>query len=100
MEDNTTKGVIQLYDGWVILVDENQWILAKQTQRIRKETGKPRYDNYGYYTKLASALKACCERNIHLKLSNGYADQCGAVATIREEHERMQKFIAENIPDV
>lgn len=98
--NNGQEGIIRLYDGWVILVDDRQWTLARETGRIRKDTGKPYYNVRGYYTRLATALKALYEANIHSRLQNGTADLRTALQTIEEEHDRMQKFISENIPNV
>ena len=100
MTDREKKtGVITLYDDWVILVDGVQWILAKDSGRKDKK-GIPVRSIRGYYTRLGKALSACCEANIHSKLQNGTQTLGEALHTIKKEHDRMEQFIAVNIPDV
>ena len=101
--DETKKneeGIIQLYDGWLVLVDEKQWMLAKGNGEFWKKTKKPRYRIQGYYARLRTALKACCEANIHTALQHGTHSLSQAITIIEEEHKRMEKFISENVPDV
>ena len=100
MTDREKKtGVITIYDGWVILVDGVQWILAKDYGKKDKR-GNPVRDVRGYYTRLRKALSACCEANIHSKLQNGTQTLGEALHTIKKEHDRMEQFIAVNIPEV
>ena len=54
-------GIIIVYDGWLILVDDNQWTLAKDGGEVWKRTKKSRYRAKGYYASLRAALKACYE---------------------------------------
>ena len=98
MNENNS-GVIQLYDGWVIIVDSRQWILARDTGK-KDKNGAPIRNIRGYYTRLGTALKACAEANIRAGLQNGTTGLSEALQTIHEEHERLEKFIADNIPNV
>lgn len=98
MNENS-DGVIRLYDNWVIVVDSRQWILARDTGK-KDKSGAPIRNIRGYYARLGTALKACAEANIRARLQNGTTGLSEALQTIREEHERLERFIAENIPNV
>lgn len=92
--------MIELYDGYVIKVDELQYILAKKTGRIDKRSGKEDLDLVGYYADLRMALKDFGRRNIRLKLKDGYLALGDALRAIQNELDRLEKFIKDNIPEV
>ena len=91
--------MIQLYNDYVILNDELQWILAKDKKRIDKKTNRPRYDAVGYFRSPAEALEEFRRRNIHAALKNAVVTLNEAIATIKNEDARLEKFIQDNIPD-
>lgn len=92
--------MIELYDGYVIKIDELQYILAKKTGRIDKRSGKEDLDPVGYYADLRMALKDFGRRNIRLKLKDGSLSLGDAIRAIQNELDRLEKFIKDNIPEV
>lgn len=100
-ETNQNKtGIITVYDGWLILVDDNQWTLAKDGGEVWKRTKKSRYRAKGYYASLRAALKACYEANARSRLQDGTHTLAQALTIISEEQKRLEQFIEDNIPDV
>lgn len=93
-------GIITVYDGWLILVDDNQWTLAKDGGEVWKRTKKSRYRAKGYYASLRAALKACYEANVRSRLQDGTHTLTQALTIISEEQKRLEQFIEDNIPDV
>lgn len=93
-------GIITIYDGWLILVDDNQWTLAKDGGEVWKRTKKSRYRAKGYYASLRAALKACCEANVRSRLQDGTHTLAQALTIISEEQKRLEQFIEDNIPDI
>ena len=93
-------GIITVYDGWLILVDDNQWTLAKDGGEVWKRTKKSRYRAKGYYASLRAALKACYEANVRSKLQDGTHTLAQALSIISEEQKRLEQFISDNIPDI
>ena len=92
--------MIELYDGYVIKVDELQYTLAKATGKIDKRSGRPVYDPIGYYADLRAALTAFGRRNIRVKLKDGSLALGDALLAIQNELDRLEKFIKDNIPEV
>ena len=93
-------GIITVYDGWLILVDDNQWTLAKDGGEVWKRTKKSRYRAKGYYASLRAALKACYEATVRSRLQDGTRTLTQALTIISEEQKRLEQFIEDNIPDV
>jgi hypothetical protein len=93
-------GIITVYDGWLILVDDNQWTLAKDGGEVWKRTKKSRYRAKGYYASLRAALNACYEENVRSRLQDGTHTLAQALTIISEEQKRLEQFIEDNIPDI
>ena len=91
--------MIVLYDGYVLSNDSIQWILQKENG-INKKTGKTRYKPIGYFTRLENALSEFGRRNTRDALENGAVTLKQAINTIKNENERLEKFIRDNIPDI
>ena len=91
--------MIQLYNNYVILNDDLQWILAKDTGHIDKRNGRIKYDPAGYFSGLRNALDEFRRRNIRTRCKNESLALRDALAAIREEDARLEEFIRENIPD-
>lgn len=91
--------MIQLYNGYSIANDSIQWILQKENG-IDKKTGKTRYKPIGYFTRLENALLEFGRRNTRDALENGAITLKQALNTIKNENERLEKFIRDNIPEI
>lgn len=93
--------MIQLYNDYVILNDDLQWILAKDTGRTdnRKGKNRPVYDPIGYFGSLRNALDEFRRRNIRTRCKNESLALRDALTVIREEDAKVEEFIRENIPD-
>ena len=91
--------MIQLYNDYVIVNDDLQWILAKDTGRIDKRNGRIKYEPAGYFSSLRNALNEFRRRNIRTRCKNGSLALGDALTAIREEDARLEKFIRDNIPD-
>lgn len=92
--------MIRLYDGYVILIDDYQYTLAKDTGRTDKRNGRTIYDTVGYFSTLKSALIEFKRVNVRNRVKSGSHALRDALHAIIEENERLEKFIRENIPDV
>lgn len=91
--------MIQLYNGYSIANDSIQWILQKENG-IDKKTGETRYKPIGYFTRLENALSEFGRRNTRDALENGAITLRQALNTIKNENERLEKFIRDNIPEI
>lgn len=91
--------MIQLYNDYVIINDDLQWILAKDTGHIDKRNGRVKYDPVGYFSSLRNALDEFRRRNIRTRCKNESLALGDALTAIREEDARLEKFIRDNIPD-
>ena len=91
--------MIQLYNDYVILNDDLQWILAKDTGHIDKRNGRTKYDPVGYFSGLRNALEEFRRRNIRTRCKNESLALRDALTVIREEDAKVEEFIRENIPD-
>lgn len=91
--------MIQLYNGYSIANDSIQWILQKENG-IDKKTGETRYNPIGYFTRLENALSEFGRRNTRDALENGAITLRQALNTIKNENERLEKFIRDNIPEI
>ena len=90
--------MIQLYNDYVLLSDSYQWTLAKK-HGVLKKTGKDRYIPIAYFTRLDNALEDFRRRNIRSALENSMVTLNQALIIIKNENERLEKFIQDNIPD-
>lgn len=91
--------MIQLYNGYSIGNDSIQWVLQKE-KGINKKTGQMRYTPVGYFSRLENALLEFGRRNTRDALKNGAITLETALNTIKNENERLEKFIRDNIPEI
>lgn len=91
--------MIQLYNGYSIANDSIQWVLQKE-KGINKKTGQMRYMPVGYFSRLENALLEFGRRNTRDALENGAITLETALNTIKNENERLEKFIRDNIPEI
>ena len=91
--------MIILYNGYAIANDSAQWILEKE-KGINKKTGEMRYAPVGYYMSLQNALIEFGRRNTRETLQNATIPLKQALNIIKNENERLEKFIRDNIPEI
>lgn len=91
--------MIILYNGYAIANDSIQWILEKE-KGINKKTGEMRYAPVGYYMILQNALIEFGRRNTRDALQNATIPLKQALNIIKNENERLEKFIRDNIPEI
>lgn len=90
--------MITLYNGYVITNDELQWTLAKDDGQVDKRTGKTKYKPIGYFSSLEEAFGEFRRRNIRSAMQDASLSLCEALLVIKNENERLENFIKENIP--
>ena len=91
--------MIILYNGYAIDNDSVQWILEKE-KGINKKTGEMRYAPVGHYMSLRNALIDFGRRNTRDALQNATIPLKQALNIIKNENERLEKFIRDNIPEI
>ena len=91
--------MIILYNGYAIANDSISWILEKE-KGINKKTGEMRYAPVGYFVSLQNALIEFGRRNARDALQNATIPLIDALNTIKNENERLEKFIRDNIPEI
>ena len=91
--------MIILYNGYAIANDSISWILEKE-KGINKKTGEMRYAHVGYFGRLQNALIEFGRRNTRDALQNATIPLKQALNIIKNENERLEKFIRDNIPEI
>ena len=87
--------MIELYDGYCIVVDNYNYSVAKKTTPKKGEAG---YKFISHNSSLSGALNSFRRLVIKEKLKNGSRTLLEALNAIREIDEAFEKFIEENIP--
>lgn len=91
--------MIELFDDFVIKVDDTQYILAKRYISKKKDgTESEAFKNIGYYSTLNHTIQGFTKRLVMDNLRNQDRTLTEAVETIREIADRVEKFVTENIP--
>lgn len=87
--------MIELENGYVILVDSMNYTLAKKVQKKAKdeEETKDGYRNLGYYRDLGSAINGYWEVVCKLKLEEGEYSLKEAVELIKSESKRVANLV-------
>ena len=88
--------MIELFDDFVITVDENQYAFGKKYFDKKKDKWFVQYK--GYYGSLSQAINGFTKYLVRNELKNGTRTLAEAIETIREIADRVEKFIAENVP--
>lgn len=89
--------MIRLFDGWIVLVDELCYTLARETGRFQtdKKSGKTRPVRkiYGYYGDLEQALIGLGRQLNHEKFFNNELTLDEAIAVIQETNNQIRELI-------
>lgn len=85
--------MIELFDDYVIIVGDFDYALARKTGRVDKRSGKPTFDNIGYFGTVGAALERLVDIYTKNALKGRSMDLCEAVRAIRESHDRVAKLI-------
>lgn len=87
--------MIELFDDYVILVNDLDYALARKTGRTDKRTGKPYFDNIGYFGTVDAALERLVDIYARNALKDGVHTLAEAVTAINEVGERVTKMLHE-----
>ena len=88
--------MIELFDNWVILVDDYNYCLAKyKGTRTKEDKDEPVYHRVGWYSSLDSALRHLGERIAREKLERSCQSLYEAVQTIKESNARVEELLQE-----
>ena len=87
--------MIELYDGYCIVIDSYNYSVAKKTTTKKCKAG---YKFISHNSSLSAALNSFRRLVIKEKLKNGSRTLLEALNAIREIDEAFEKFIEENIP--
>ena len=91
--------MIELFDDFVITVDENQYSVGKRYFSKSKDgTLTEKIKQIGHYTSLSQALNGFTKYLARNELKDGNRTLAEAIKTIREIADRVEKFVAENVP--
>lgn len=87
--------MIKLNNDWLILVDESQYTLVKDTHKTTKSKGKERpvYNYYGYYSSLTSVLKRYIDICIRQKLKDNVYELYEVIGIIEKENENIKNCL-------
>lgn len=88
--------VIELIDGYVCVVDQLCWTLAK---RAWKKNGDEYFVNISYHNSLQSVFKALGKRMSVDALKSGSQTIPQAIQTISESNSRLEKLIEDSFTD-
>lgn len=93
-------GVIELYDGMVIVVDAYNYSLAKiRTKKDKNGNDIEYFDYIAHYSTLDRALMEFRHYLIREELFDGVRSLTEAIQTITDIEAKAEKFIKENIPE-
>ena len=85
--------MIELFDDYVILVNDLDYALARKTKYRNPKTGKIKYDNIGYFGTVQAALERMVDIYTRDVLKDRSLPLSEAVQAIRESHGRVTKLI-------
>lgn len=88
--------IIELIDGYVCVVDQLCWTLAK---KVKRKNGEECTNNISYHNSLESVFKALGRRMSVDALKSGSQSIPQAVQTICESNSRLEKLIEDSFPD-
>lgn len=89
--------MIRINEDYVILVDKDNYTLAKD----RHKTGKNgNYKTLGFYMSLVSALEAFAEYSDRNVLSNGCMSLTEACTAIKKNHDELTETIKKAFPEI
>ena len=88
--------VIELIDGYVCVVDQVCWTLAR---RAKKKNGENYFQNISYHNSLESVFKALGRRMSVDALKSGSQTIPQAIQTISESNSRLEKLIEDSFPE-
>lgn len=90
--------MIELIDGFAILVDEYNYIVAEDSGKADKE-GRKRLIRHGYYSSLMEAIRGARDIFIRRRLSNGCISLERALAVVKDETMAFDMMIREATND-
>lgn len=91
--------MIELFDDYVITVDNNQYALGKRHYYNSKDGARKESTEYfAYFTSLSAALNGFVRYLVRQRLKVGRRTLTEAVATIQQVEKEVTQFIEENIP--
>lgn len=85
--------MIELVDGYYILVDDYSFALAKEKGTLDKRTGKKQFYYLGYYGTVEAALAALARELARNKLKDAHVGITEAVNVIRESNQTVEKLL-------
>ncbi len=85
--------MIELVDGYYILVDDYSYALVKERGSIDKRTGKKQLYHLGYYGTVEKALQALAKELARNKLKGASVGITEAVNAIRESNQTVEKLL-------
>lgn len=90
--------MIELIDGFAILVDEYNYSVAQDTGKVDKE-GRKRWIKYGHYSSLMEAIRGARDIFIRRRLSNGCISLERALAVVKDETMAFEMVMREATND-
>jgi hypothetical protein len=87
--------MIELFDGYLILVDAYNYVLAKKMGETKRKDGsvEPKYKVYGYYGSVSDALECLAGVYVREGLKDGTHTLTQALNTIKESNGKVAKLI-------
>ena len=85
--------MIELIDGYCLLLDDYCYALAKKKNSVDKRTGKEQFYYLGYYGKIELALLALSRRLAFDRLKDSHVDLAEAINVIHESNETVRKLL-------
>lgn len=93
--------MIELFDGYVIIVDPYNYALGKKRLSVTKNGDiEERTDYIAYCTSLKTALEAFNRQLVKEQLKKGTRTLAEALTIVRETEKRLERFITDNIPEL
>ena len=87
--------MIELMDGYVIIVNDMDYALARRTNYVNPKTGRTKYDYIGYFGTVQAALERLVDIYTRLALKDGVYTLSEAVATMNEVGDKVRKMLHE-----
>ena len=94
-EESMEGEMIELMDGYVVIVNDLDYALARRTNSIDKRSGRPIYDNIGYFGTLEAALERLVDIYTRNALKDGVYTLSETVATMNEVGDMVAKRLHE-----
>ena len=96
-KDSDKQQVIELIDGYVLIVDRLSWSLARETGKNKK--GDPVYKYFGHFGSVEKALKQLGRELVYDSLKNDCSTFVTLCTRIVESNNRLENFIRESFPE-